>query len=274
MSRSVSRNKPLDETPSRSVLCSPMAGSDDDTTAKRPPKVVKFVPKGASREEPKEEPRTEPVVATKFETAADEWVQSEIGMTALAKKWKVSRATVYRWRTEQNWDARKKQFARLVEEKKVELAATPPPARADETKDDPTEATRQARVDETAADKKAQAEIVLHEIAYAMTGALASAMDRDSVANLDKPKSLSELFRTGKDVAIFHKMVIGDPEPPPKPLQIFEVQFQTRGGAINTIERLGSETLEDAMARLRKEYAEAEERLISSFMEPVGRTSG
>lgn len=240
-----------------------MAGSDDET---RPPKVVKFVPKGAS----KEDPTTSPATSTKFETAADEWVQSDIGMTALAKKWNVSRATVYRWRNEQNWDDRKKQFTRLVEEKKAALSATTPPSRPDETKADPTEERRQARVDETAADKKAQAEIVLHEIAYAMTGALASAMERDIVANLEKPKSLAELFRTGKDVAVFHKMVIGDPEPPPKPLQIFEVQFQTRGGAINTIERLENETLEDAMTRLRKEYAEAEERLISSFMAPAG----
>ena len=246
-----------------------MADAEDGNGTKRPPKVVKFRPKGS----PPEDPRTEPAPETRFETAADEWVQSEIGMTALAKKWKVSRATVYRWRTEQKWDARKKQFERLVEEKKAALSSELPP-RADETESPPsTEARREARVDETAADKKAQAEIVLHEIAYAMTGALATAMDRDAVANMAKPSSLGELFRVGKDVALFHKLVIGDPEPPPKPLQIFEVQFQTRGGAINTIERLSGESLEDAMARLRKEYEEAESRLISSFMAPAGSSA-
>ena len=248
-----------------------MAEVEDGSGSKRPPKVVKFRPKG--------EPIVVPTPTSKFASAADEWVQSDdrkLTMRKLAKKWGISKTQLYVWRKKENWDERKRQFNRLVEEKKAALAAETPPTGQNRPRPDPKqqdpEVTRQARVDETAADKKAQAEIVLHEIAYAMTGALANAMDRDSVANLDKPKSLAELFRTGKDVAIFHKMVIGDPEPPPKPLQVFEVQFQTRGGAINTIERLGSETLEDAMARLRKEYTEAEERLISSFMEPAGGT--
>lgn len=252
-----------------------MAESEDANGKKKPPKVVKFRPKGAPRED-----LTEPVPETKFETAADEWVQSNIGMRALARKWRVSKTQLYVWKKNENWDERKRQFNRRVEEKKAARiseaarASSPPTGQTRTESDQSTESKREARVDERSADKKAEAEIVLHEIAYAMTGALANAMDRDRVEKMVKPKTLAELFRTGKDVAVFHKMVIGDPEPPPKPLQIFTVDIETRGGAINTIERLEGESLVDAMARLRKEYDEAEERLISSFMHPAGSGSG
>lgn len=244
-----------------------MAEVEDGSGTKRPPKVVKFRPKGAPRDDP-----TEPIPETKFETAADEWVQSNIVFRVLAKKWGIPVTTLFDRSKRENWDERKRQFLRIVEEKKAGLSDVPSAEQGRTESPPTTEDRREARVDEAAADKKSQAEIVLHEISYAMTGALANAMDRDIVSELEKPKTLAELFRASKDVALFYKMVVGDPEPPPKPLQVFEVEFQTRGGAINTIERLEGETLEDAMGRLDREHSEAKERLISSFIQPAGST--
>ena len=242
-----------------------MADSDDTNKPKKPPKVVKFFPKGSKPGPPK----VEATPQSTFETAADEWVQTEIGMSDLAKKWKVSRATVYRWRKEQNWDERKEHFNRLVEEKKAQLAKTPPP-RNDETREEQTaEARRQARVDESAADKKAQAEVVLHEIAYALTGHLAGVASRDAVAQMQKPRSYEELARVSKNIAEFWERVVGQPEPPPKPKEDFVVRIQERGGAISTIERSEGESLEEVMARIDREAEEAKERALASVMEPA-----
>lgn len=252
-----------------------MAEDEDGT---RPPKVVKFRPKGSPKEDP-----IVPTLKTKFETAADEWVarprrgKGSITMTALAKKWGVHRVTLQTRKKKENWEKRKLEYERLLEEKRARLStppSTPPPPLQDAT--DPgqskevTETVRQARVDESSTDKKAQAEVVLHEINYAVIGALANAMEVQKVKLMIPPKTLSELIRSVKNAAEVSAMIIGKPEPPQKQLQVFEAVFQTRGGAINTIERLPNETLEDAMERLDNEHSEAKERLVSSFIKPAG----
>jgi hypothetical protein len=255
-----------------------MADSEDKKGTTKPPKVVKFVPKGGAKKSKKKPPAPEPPT---YETIADEYVQSsddelnKLTMAGLAKKWGVSRATLYRRKTKEKWDERREKFKQLLEDRKRSLLENDPPPETKETRrtETPTaqenEARRQARVDDHAADKKAQAEIVLHEIAYAMTGHLAEAMQRDVVAAMKKPKSLTELFRSSKNVAEFWEKVVGRPEPPPKQLEVFDVKIQERGGAISTIERNEGESLQDALARVDREAEEAKERIVNSVMEPV-----
>lgn len=250
--------------------------AEDEDGTRRPPKIVKFRPKGSPKEDP-----VVPTSETKFETAADEWVmrprsgEGSITMTALAKKWGVHRVTLQKRKKKEDWEKRKLGYERLVEEKKARLSTTPHPTLPlqdatdpDESKDT-IEATRQARVEESSADKRARVDIIFHEIDYALVGALANAMEVEKVRLMLGPKTLSELARTAKTVAEVSAMVIGKPEPPPKQVTRFEAIFNTRGGAINTIERLQDETLEDAMARLDNEHSEAKERLLSSFMKPA-----
>lgn len=226
-----------------------------------------------------EPPIVEPDADAKYETPGDEWVVTSdlpgFSMQKLAKKWNLSRRTLYRMRKREGWDARKLEFQKLVEEKKRRLAEAaredterPDPASSEIDTPEALEAARAARVDEGAADKKARAEIVMHSIGYAMAAHLAKLMGKDHWPKVQLPTDGVEAFKMARYGADFFEKVIGKPEPPPKPQTVFEVRIEPKGGAIQTIERGEDETLEQALERLDAEYAATKARLLEAHGGP------
>lgn len=228
-----------------------------DNQTEGPPKAKKKTPKGGY----KKPPAVRASADSRFQSAADEWVQTQISIPKLSKKWGVSRATLFRWKKRQDWDRRKKDFLALVEKKGASLDSS---EAGSDTENDET--VREAEADEAAAELKAAAESRIRGVIYVLAEELEKLTEGDTLEDLARPYDLETVVKLTRQVAGAYIEVLGPPAPPPQPLIIWETRIEPREGVISTIERGVDESLEEALGRIDTEARKQKLQIISAHM--------